>query len=92
MAFGFSFNFKIHSQFKMEKMIYPKFYFCRNGKSDLDWITRKLAFIPCGKLQEVCEQYEKLYLSRKNGRKDANEYLNGIATEFRKNGGKQKKM
>lgn len=63
--------------------IYPKFYYCRGKVSDRDWIMVRMRAIPSSKQQEVADHYEKLYLSGKQGRKAANTYLQGVATEYR---------
>lgn len=63
--------------------IYPKYYYSRGGVNDFDWIMIRLAHIPEELKQEVCDKYEKLFLSSKDGRKQANTYLQGIAKEYR---------
>lgn len=74
--------------------IYPKFYYCRGKVSDLKWILTRMSCIPENKRAEVALEYQTIYLSKKNGRKDANEYLNGLAKEYRDraNGKQQKKV
>ena len=66
--------------------IMPKFYFYR-GKagSDRDWIMKRMAVIPRDRQAEVALEYEKRYLSKNAGfgRKRANEYLQGVAVEYR---------
>lgn len=74
----------------------PLLYHCRHGQNDCAWIIQRMCQIPEGKRQEVANNYENLYLTAKNGRKEANEYLNGVATEYRlirqnrKSNGRQK--
>ena len=61
----------------------PLLYHCRRGQNDCAWIIQRMWQIPEGKRQEVANNYENLFMTAKNGRKEANEYLNGIATEYR---------
>jgi hypothetical protein len=70
---------------KEMKMLYPKFYYQRGRVSDRDWVLGRMSIIPEDKKQSVCDEYEKLFLSGKGGRKLANTYLNGIAKEYRLN-------
>lgn len=63
---------------------YPKFYYCKLGVSDRDWILSRIAVIPKDKKQEVSNHYTKLFLSKKSSaRKDANTYLNNEAKKYR---------
>lgn len=71
--------------------IYPKFYYCANGVSDKLWIFDRLKYVPESKKIEVCYEYERLYLSVRNGRRIANTYLNQVAKEFRQAEYEQKK-
>jgi len=68
----------------MNKLIRPLFYKWR-GKSDRPWIVEKIRAIPESRRREVSNHYETLFLRNKGGtgRKDANEYLNAIASEYR---------
>lgn len=61
----------------------PLFYHCRRGVSDCNWVVQRMKQIPEDKRQEVANKYESLFLTAKNGRKEANQYLNGVATEYR---------
>lgn len=64
-------------------MIYPKFYYQRGKESDRDWILSRMSYIPESQKEMVSEKYEELFLSGRGGRKEANTYLQGVATEFR---------
>lgn len=64
-------------------MILPKFYYYRRGVSDRNFIEVRMAHIPPSKQKEVADRYEQLYLKNKLGRKAANEYLHGVASEYR---------
>ena len=66
--------------------IMPKFYYYRGRSgSDRDWIMKRMAVIPKDRQAEVALEYEKRYLSKNAGfgRKRANEYLQGVAVEYR---------
>ena len=64
--------------------IYPKFYFCKRGVSDRDWINKRMAVIPQDRKLEVSNKYTRLFLSGKSSaRKDANTYLHNEAVKFR---------
>lgn len=66
--------------------IMPKFYHYR-GKagSDRDWIMKRMAAIPKERQAAVAQEYERRYLNKNTGfgRKLANEYLQGVAAEYR---------
>ena len=68
----------------MTKLIRPLFYHWK-GKSDQDWIAQRMKVIPELLRREVSDRYETLYIQNDGGtgRKDANEYLNGIASKYR---------
>ena len=67
----------------MTKLIRPLFYHCRRGVSDCNWIIQRIKCIPEDRRREVSNRYETLFLTAKNGRKAANEYLDAIASEYR---------
>ena len=67
----------------MTRLIRPLFYHCRRGVSDCNWIIQRIKCIPEDRRREVSNRYETLYLTAKNGRKEANEYLDGVASEYR---------
>ena len=71
---------------------YPLFWYQRGKDSDRNWIFKMLHFIPDSKKQEVSDQYEKLFFGPGNGRKKANEFLHGVAKEYRTNASKQKAL
>ena len=66
--------------------IMPKFYHYR-GKagSDRDWIMKRMAVIPRERQAAVAQEYEKRYLNKNAGfgRQLANQYLQGVAVEYR---------
>lgn len=66
--------------------IMPKFYYYR-GKagSDRDWIMKRMAVIPKERQAAVAQEYEKRYLNKNAGfgRQLANQYLQGVAVEYR---------
>ena len=63
---------------------YPKFYYCKLGVSDRDWVLSRMAVIPKDKKQEVSNHYKKLFLSGENSsRKNANTYLHNEAKKYR---------
>lgn len=68
----------------MPKLIRPLFYHWRNG-SDCKWIISRMKVIPESRRREVSNHYENLFLRNEGGtgRKDANEYLDGVAREYR---------
>jgi len=68
----------------MTKLIRPLFYHWRNG-SDCKWIISRMKVIPESRRREVSNHYENLFLRNEGGtgRKDANEYLDAIAREYR---------
>jgi len=67
--------------------IYPKFYYCKRGDSDIAWIMRMMSHVPEEKKLEVSSDYEWLFLRDNHcGRKAANTYLHGIAKGFKDNG------
>mgnify|MGYP003148874002 FL=1 len=44
----------------------------------------RMAVIPAHKQQEVADEYDRLYMAKNySGRRQANEYLNGVAREYR---------
>ena len=64
--------------------IYPKFYHCKKGVSDRDWMLSRMTVIPENKKTEVSRNYTKLFLSGENSaRKNANTYLNNEAKKYR---------
>ena len=64
--------------------IYPKFYHCKKGVSDRDWMLSRMTVIPENKKMEVSRNYTKLFLSGENSaRKNANTYLNNEAKKYR---------
>lgn len=69
----------------MPKLIRPLFYFCRRGVSDCNWIIQRIKCIPEDRRREVSNRYETLLMRNdgNTGRKDANEYLDGVASEYR---------
>lgn len=69
----------------MTKLIRPIMYFCRRGVNDVHWIIKKMRVVPEDRRQEVTNHYENLFIRNvdNNGRKDANEYLDGVASEYR---------
>lgn len=69
----------------MTKLIRPLFYFCRRGVSDCNWIIQRMKCIPEDRRREVSNRYETLFIRNdgNTGRKDANEYLDGVASEYR---------
>lgn len=69
---------------KIDWPIMPLFWYCRGGVSDRDWIKVRMLNVPEDKRQEVADRYDHLFLSeRGNVRKKANEFLHGVATEYR---------
>jgi hypothetical protein len=68
----------------MTKLIRPLFYHWR-GKSDCGWVISRMKVIPESRRREVSDHYENLFLRNEGGtgRKDANEYLYGVASEYR---------
>jgi len=69
-------------------MIYPAFYWCRGKQSDKQWIFERMGDIPDNKKQDVATHYENIYLAERSpwiARRKANEYLHGIAHEYRVN-------
>lgn len=69
----------------MTKLIRPIMYFCRRGVNDIFWIIKKMKVIPEDRRLEVTNHYEKLLKFNEgcSGRKVANEYLDGVASEYR---------
>jgi len=67
----------------IEFPVRPLLYHCRRGQNDCAWIIQRMWQIPEGKRQEVANNYENLFLTAKNGRKEANEYLNEFACRYR---------
>lgn len=68
----------------MKKRDFPLFWYCgrRGMKGDKDFIKDCLFRIPEHLVDEVCKEYDKLYLSSGNqGRKNANEFLFAYAEE-----------
>ncbi len=70
-------------------MIYPIRYYYRGGVSDKDFILTRMAHIPPDKLQEVSDQYDRLYMQNggvnvAKGRKEANTYLHETARSYQK--------
>ena len=66
--------------------IMPKFYhYCGKHGSDRDWIMKRMAVISRERQAAVAQEYEKRYLNKNAGfgRKLANEYLQGVAAEYR---------
>ncbi|WP_372941735.1 hypothetical protein [Shewanella sp.] len=72
---------------RLERRDYPLFWSREknaDGKTDIEWILKKMRFIPKSMRHEVSEEYVRLFFSDKaNGRKLANTYLHGIASQFR---------
>ena len=69
-------------------MILPKWYFYRGHCSDLDFIKARMSHIPKEKQQSVADEYERLFCDNQPvamaaGRKKANEYLHGLAKQYR---------
>lgn len=65
---------------------YPKFYhYAGKADSDKDWIMARMAVIPPEKQEEVAREYERRFLHKDKhfGRRIANEYLQGVAVEYR---------
>jgi hypothetical protein len=60
-------------------------FFCRRGVNDIYWIIKKFKVIPEDRRREVTNQYEKLlkFNDGCSGRKEANEYLDSVANEYR---------
>ena len=69
----------------MTKLIRPIMYFCRRGVNDVFFIIQRIKCIPEGRRREVSNHYEKLLRPNDGcaGRKEANEYLDGVASEYR---------
>jgi hypothetical protein len=68
----------------INREIYPKFYYCKRGVSDRDWMLSRMSVIPKDRKKEVSDRYTKLFLSGKSSaRKDANTYLHNEAVKFR---------
>ena len=67
-------------------LIMPLIYHFR-GKSDRPWIAQRMKVIPEVMRKEVAGQYENLFIRNvdKNGRRDANEYLDSVAKQYRDN-------
>ncbi len=64
--------------------IMPKFYSYSRWGSEKGWIMVRMAVIPAHKQQEVADEYDRLYMAKNySGRRQANEYLNGVAREYR---------
>ena len=69
-----------------KQLTMPRFYYYRGRKgSDRNFIESRMSVIPAHRKHEVSMEYERLYLhkSSANARKSANEYLHGIAREYR---------
>jgi hypothetical protein len=60
-------------------------FFCRRGVNDIYWIIKKMKVIPEDRRREVTNQYEQLlkFNDGCSGRKEANEYLQAVANEYR---------
>lgn len=70
----------------MNDDIYPVFYFCRGGVSDIKWILKMLTFIPEDKKQPICNEYSRIFLGDPESgeeRKKANVYLHSQAKKYR---------
>jgi hypothetical protein len=66
-------------------LVYPRFYYQRGQKSDRNWILHRMQAIPEKMRVEVAEKYEQIYLGNNQGRKQANNYLNGLYLEIKNN-------
>lgn len=72
---------------QLERQEYPKFYFCRGGKSDLSFILSRVQHIPKRYRERVARRYEILYHRTskqcvRTARKRANTYINKVAKAF----------
>jgi hypothetical protein len=69
---------------------YPRFYSdlynqIEGQPSDRGFIEKRMAHIPAGEKQRVCEEYEKIHLAKRpQFRKKANEFLHKEATKYRR--------
>ncbi len=68
---------------------YPRFFFdgynqTEGTPSDRIFIEKRMAHIPNEEKQMVCEEYERIYLSKcQNFRRKANEFLHKEAVKYR---------
>lgn len=62
--------------------IMPKFWHCRGGTSDLNFVLARMRVIPPAEQQTVADEYERL-LFLDGGRRLANEYLHETARPYR---------
>lgn len=68
---------------------YPLFYFdgynqTEGSPSDRIFIEKRMAHIPDGEKQRVCDKYERIYLAKGQGfRRKANEFLHKEAIKYR---------
>ena len=70
----------------MNKLIRPILYYCYDkNNSDQDWIIQRMKVIPEKLRREVSNEYERLVKPNDgySGRRAANEYLDGIASQYR---------
>lgn len=69
----------------MTKLIRPIMFFCRRGVNDIHWIIKKMRVIPEDRRREVTNRYEQLlkFNNGCSGRKEANEYLDAVVSEYR---------
>ena len=63
--------------------IYPKYWFCKRGESDINWILTRMEVIPNELKQDVAHEYERIFRRNKNGRELANKYLHSEAIKYR---------
>lgn len=69
-----------------KQLTMPRFYYYRGRSgSDRNFIEKRMSVIPDHRKHEVALEYERLYLHKSSvsARKAANEYLHGIAREYR---------
>lgn len=52
---------------------YPKWYYCKRGESDINFILTMLQRVPVSEQQSVSDGYESLFLN--SGRSEANNWL-----------------
>ena len=65
------------------KITRPLFFYCKKDVTDYPWIMSRMKVIPEEFRKGVSNKYENIYL-RGGGRGAANEYLNEVATKYRK--------
>lgn len=69
----------------MADPVMPMYYHGRVRESDREWIRKRMAVIPADIQGGVASEYSRIFRlgHPEGGRKKANEYLHGVAVEYR---------